>query len=163
MERVIAILEQVARPGISQVIEYIRKSNYATARCGEHHKYKGGLVDHSLEVYEIMKRDNPKLSEESIIICSLFHDLGKARLRGWNFEGHHPERAIAILKRCGFELTEQEAFAIRYHHRKSLDAFTHPYRNAVTKADMESTAAWKRKHGKLTLTDALYELIGNIL
>lgn len=163
MQRVIDLIRTVDRQGVENVIEYITKSSYATARCNKHHRYKGGLVDHSLEVYEIMKRDNTELSEESIIICSLFHDLGKARLRGWNFEGHHPERAIAILKRCGFELTEQEAFAIRYHHRKSLDAFTHPYRNAVTKADMESTAAWKRKHGKLTQTDALFELIGNIL
>ena len=163
MQRVIDLIKTVDRKGVENVIEYITKSSYATAHCNKHHRYKGGLVDHSLEVYEIMKRDNTQFSEESIIICSLFHDLGKAKLRGWSFEGEHPSRAISILARCGFELTEEEAFAIRYHHRKSVDVITHPYRRALTKADMESTAVWKRKRGKLTQQDALFELIGNIL
>ena len=63
----------------------------------------------------------------------------------------------------GFELHEEEAFAIRYHHRMSLDALSHRYRNAVTKADMESTSAWKKKHCKLRKKDTLYEFIGKLL
>lgn len=163
MERVVAILEQIDRPGIPQVIEYIRKSNYATASCGEHHKYKGGLVDHSLEVSEIMKQLNRDIPDDSISICALLHDLGKTRLRGWNFEGRHAARAIAILERCGFQLTKDEEFAIRYHHRPSPDALFHNYRNALTKADMESTANWKKKHCKPSGEDALYEFIGKLL
>ena len=54
MERIVAILEKINRPGMGQVIDYMRKSNYATARCNSHHTYKGGLVDHSLEVYNLM-------------------------------------------------------------------------------------------------------------
>lgn len=163
MKRVIDLIKTVDRPGVENVVKYMQESSFATARCYGHHKYKGGLVDHSLEVYEIMKRENPELPEESVIICALFHDLGKAKLRGWNFEGRHPSRAISILKRCGFELTKDEAFAIRNHHRKSKDARTHPYRRAVTKADMESTAAWKRANGDITTKDILCELIGKLL
>ena len=163
MQRVIDLIKTVDRKGVENVIKYLTDSNYAMARCYGHHKYKGGLVDHSLEVYEIMKRDNTQFSEESIIICSLFHDLGKARLRGWNFEGEHPSRAISILARCRFELTEEETFAIRYHHRKSVDVITHPYRRALTKADMESTAVWKRNYGKPSKGDVFCGLVSKLL
>ena len=119
MKRVIDLLAAINRPGTDKLIEYLKASNYATARCYTHHKERGGLVAHSLEIYELMKRDNPNLSEDSIAICALLHDLGKAKLHGWEFDGQHPARAIQILARCGYQLTEDEAFAIRYHHRKS--------------------------------------------
>ena len=103
------MLKRINRPGTDNLIKYLNASSYATARCYSHHKEPGGLVAHSLEVYELMKKENPNLPEESIAICALLHDLGKARLRGWEFEGQHPARAIQILNRCGYELTEDEA------------------------------------------------------
>jgi predicted hydrolase (HD superfamily) len=148
MKRVIDLLNKIDRPGTDNLINYLNASSYGTARCYSHHKERGGLVAHSLEMYELMKRDNPNLPEESLSICALLHDLGKARLRGWEFEGRHPSRAIQILERCHYELTEEEAFAIRNHHRKSCDVLTHPLRRALTKADMQSTGAWKRAHTK---------------
>lgn len=156
MERIINLVKTLNRPGMEAVVDYIENSNYATARCHAHHCYKGGLADHSIEVYEHMKREHANdMPEESIIICSLFHDLGKARRAGWEFKGYHPARSIAILERCGFELTQDEAFAIRNHHSKSKDAFTHKYRRAVTKADMNSTWEWKKMNNRVTPKDLL--------
>ena len=163
MNRVIDLLAAINRPGTDKLIEYLKASNYATARCYTHHKERGGLVAHSLEIYELMKRDNPNLSEDSIAICALLHDLGKAKLRGWEFDGQHPARAIQILARCGYQLTEDEAFAIRYHHRKSGDLFTHAYRRALPKADMQSTGNWKRAHTKPTARRALYDAFTRLL
>ena len=163
MKRVIDLLKRINRPGTDNLIEYLNASSYATARCYSHHKETGGLVAHSLEVYELMKKENPNLPEESIAICALLHDLGKARLRGWEFEGQHPARAIQILNRCGYELTEDEAFAIRYHHRKSCDVLTHTYRRALTKADMQSTGNWKRAHTKPSAKRALYDAFSQLL
>jgi HD superfamily phosphodiesterase len=163
MQRIIELLERVNRPGTDNLIKYLRESNFATARCYSHHTGRGGLVSHSLEVYENMRRNNNNIPEESTIICALLHDLGKAKLRGWEFEGYHPARAIAILERCGYELSKDEAFAIRYHHRKSVDAITHPYRSAVTKADMMSAAAWKKAHRKPRKSDAIYEMFAKML
>lgn len=54
MNRIIEIVKTLNRPDTDQVIEFLRESNYETARCNKHHKYKGGLVDHSLEVYDLM-------------------------------------------------------------------------------------------------------------
>ena len=79
MERIVAILEKINRPGMGQVIDYMRKSNYATARCNSHHTYKGGLVDHSLEVYNLMLERRGNISEESIAICAFLHDLGRVK------------------------------------------------------------------------------------
>lgn len=163
MRRIIELLKSTNRPGVNNLINYLNASNFATASCYSHHKYRGGLVDHSLEVYEGIKSLNLDIPEESIIIIALLHDLGKSRLRGWHFDGHHPARAIAILERCGFELTEDEAFAIRYHHRKSGDAFTHTHRRAVTKADMASAAAWKRSRGQFCSKDLLCEMVAKFL
>lgn len=163
MKRVIDLLKGINRPGTDNLINYLTASSYATARCYTHHKERGGLIAHSLEVYELMKRDNPELPEESMAICALLHDLGKARLRGWEFDGQHPARAIQILERCGYELTEEEAFAIRYHHRKSCDVLTHTYRRALTKADMQSTGSWKRAHSKPSAKRALYDAFSRLL
>lgn len=163
MQRIIDLIKRVNRPGVDNLIKYLHESNFASVSCRTHHTYKGGLADHSFEVYKIIKRLNLGIPEESIIVCALLHDLGKAQLKGWDFKGQHPARAIAILERCGFELHEEEAFAIRYHHRMSLDALYHRCRNALTKADMESTATWKKRFHKLRKKDSLYELVGKLL
>lgn len=157
MKRIIDLVKTINRPGVDAVVDYIENSNMATARCHGHHKNKGGLVEHVLEVYEIMKRAcSDYIPEESIIICALFHDLGKARRSGWSFNRmEHPARSIAILERCGFEFNEMEAFAIRNHHSKSRSAITHPYRRALSKADGQSTWNWKEKNNALKPRDYL--------
>lgn len=163
MKRIIDLLKTVNRPGVDNVVKYIQDSDFATARCRQHHTYKGGLVDHLLEVYEIMMREHSHLPKESIIVCALLHDLDKAKLRGWYFRGEHPACVIPILKRCGFELTEDEAFAIRNHHSPTADLITHPYRRALSDADMESTGEWRKAHCNLTGKDILLGVLRKFL
>ena len=141
MERVIALLETLKRPGTDKLIEFVRTSNYAAARCYAHHTYAGGLVDHSLEVYDLMMERRGDLPEDSIIVCALLHDLDKV-YRG----KHNPKRGIAILDKCGFELTEDERLAILEHHKKSENYFTHPLRHCLSSSDMTSTGKWKQEH-----------------
>lgn len=148
MKRAIAILEKVNRPGMDKVIEYMQKSNYATAQGGSHHTYRGGLVDHSLEVYNLMMERRGEISEESVAICAFFHDLGKTHLAGYNFRGDHghPKRAILILKKCGLDLNEDEIFAIENHEAKDFTYFTHPLRHCLSSSDMTSTGKWKQEN-----------------
>ena len=49
MDRIINILKTLDRPGTDKVIEFMEENNYKGSRCYGHHKYAGGLVDHSLE------------------------------------------------------------------------------------------------------------------
>ena len=146
MERIITILNGVKRQGIDQVIEFMRTSNYATASCYEHHKYEGGLVDHSLEVYDLMMERRGTLSEGSVAVCAFFHDLGKSEKKGLRLRGHHPKRSVAILDMCGFQLTDMERFAILHHHKKDGSYITHPLRHCLSSSDMTSTGRWKLAH-----------------
>ena len=65
-----------------------RKTAYFTvpASTRYHLNVKGGLVEHSVNVAETLLRlrDSlaPDLEQESCVICSLYHDLGKAGMPG---------------------------------------------------------------------------------
>lgn len=86
----ITILRSVNREGIDKVIDFLEKSDffYAPASSLYHGNYEGGLVEHSLNVYNIamklyedFKQLSPdrvaNLSVESVIISSLLHDVCK--------------------------------------------------------------------------------------
>ena len=87
MDRIINILKTLDRPGTDKVIEFMEENNYKGSRCYGHHKYAGGLVDHSLEVYNHMMQKSRELPKDSIIVCAFFHDLGKATKSRRQMEG----------------------------------------------------------------------------
>ena len=75
------------RPGIDKLCEKLDEIGFSTAPCsGSYHLAKeGGLAEHSLNVYKIMREDAASKmpysyrnkNYDSIIICSLLHDVGK--------------------------------------------------------------------------------------
>lgn len=85
----IQLLKSVRRPGVDALIDYLEKSDFfeAPASTIYHGSYAGGLVEHSLNVYTMLQwcvanlQDSdfelPKISEESVIIVALLHDLCK--------------------------------------------------------------------------------------
>lgn len=145
--KVLDLLSEISRPGIDKVIEFLHSSNYFTsAKCNKHHRCMNGLLMHSLEVLDIMLKSNIlNLSRESIIIVALFHDLGKATINRRKIgSGDHWFRSIAILNRCGFELTEQEYSAILNHHPgknpvKLVKAVSNPLQCLLHYGDCNST------------------------
>ena len=84
--------EKITREGADQLLEWLEKSDFFTAPASTIHHLarKGGLVEHSVHVYERLKKlymenltaiDEPWLSpeeEETIAICGLLHDVCKA-------------------------------------------------------------------------------------
>lgn len=85
--RFISLCESVKRPGMSEIMQWLADNDFYTAPASTryHGAYSGGLLDHSLNVYDELKRlvgvyPEVKASEESIIICSLFHDLCKVNM-----------------------------------------------------------------------------------
>ena len=142
MNRIIDILKTLDRPGTDQVIEFMQENNYSGSRCYGHHKYKGGLVDHSLEVYNHMMKNRRDLPEDSVIVCAFFHDLGKAT-KSTRKIADHEGRSIRILDKCGFQFTEQERNAILTHHK--IEGFLDdPLRKCLSQADIDSTSKWKK-------------------
>lgn len=82
------LLGTVQRDGMDKLIDFIRNSDFykAPASTKYHSSHEGGLLEHSLNVYHCLaeKRSSPvwgkvfeNVSDESIILVSLLHDLCK--------------------------------------------------------------------------------------
>lgn len=86
-ERFISLCESINRPGIDGLMKWLEENDFYTAPASTrfHGAYAGGLLDHSLNVYDELERllkayPEINVSDESKIICSLFHDLCKVNL-----------------------------------------------------------------------------------
>ena len=151
MDRIIKLVETLERPGTAEVLQYLKDSNFKDIHGGaSHHKYKGGLIDHSLEVYEAMKKktEGKGSPSDSVIVCSIFHDLGKTISQS----GHYG-KSVGILDRCGFELTEDERNAILNHHEvlpEDLNVLAPTNLGTyLKKSDMLSTGQYKFSTGRV--------------
>lgn len=83
------LMGTVERDGTDKLMEFIRKSDFYTAPASTrfHGSYEGGLLKHSLNVYDRLadkKKNDPfwkarleVVTEESIIITALLHDICK--------------------------------------------------------------------------------------
>lgn len=82
------LFQHVKREGADKLLAFIQKSDFYTAPASTryHSCHEGGLLEHSLNVYQclIAKINNPvwkpyleNLSEETLIISALCHDLCK--------------------------------------------------------------------------------------
>lgn len=173
----------ITRAGADKLLEYIDSPSsdffIAPASARFHGAYSGGLAEHSINVYECLKdylsRNRVKelygleVSEESIAIVSLLHDLCKINCYKPGFRNvkdetgtwikvptfeyddkmpyGHGEKSVYIIN--GYmRLTREEAFAIRYHMgfsgtedaRNVGTAFEmYPLAFALSTADMEAT------------------------
>ena len=149
-ERFIEIYNaNIKREGADKLLEYLTSSSSdfftAPASARFHSSYEGGLVDHSINVYECLKSylesDRAKefgfeYSDESIAIVSLLHDLCKVNVYKKGFRNVKDEKGAwqrvdtfefddklpyghgekSVYIISGYmKLTREEAFAIRYH------------------------------------------------
>ena len=149
-EKFIEIYTQnIKREGADKLLEYLTSpaSDFFTAPASArfHSSYEGGLVDHSINVYECLKSyldsDRAKdfgfeYTDESIAIVSLLHDLCKVNVYKKGFRNVKDERGMwqrvdtfefddklpyghgekSVYIISGYmKLTREEAFAIRYH------------------------------------------------
>ncbi len=149
-ERFIDIYKRyIHREGSEKLLEFLLSKNSdffdAPASARFHGSYEGGLLDHSLNVYDCLKdylsRDRVKetyhlsYTEESIAIVALLHDLCKINCykKGtrnvkengqWiqvpTFEYNdtlpYGHGEKSVYMISGYmRLTREEAFAIRYH------------------------------------------------
>ena len=88
---VITMLKSTNREGIDKLIDWMQKSDYfiAPSSSNYHCNYKGGLCEHSLNVYNVAKKLNEsilpmsekfegkQIKEDSLVISTLLHDLCK--------------------------------------------------------------------------------------
>ena len=128
-ERFKAIFQdQVNRPGADDLLEWLENAGFFTAPASTkyHGAYPGGLVEHSLRVYDFLISSPyaAGTSAESRAICALLHDVCKAEYYeqtdggGYRvndrFPFGHGEKSVYQISRFMY-LTDEEALAIRWH------------------------------------------------
>lgn len=133
----------IERRGIEELKKFLNDRDFFTAPCSTnfHLAREGGLVEHSLNVYNLLKEKveryglEQSIPLETIAICGLFHDLCKTDLyvkklkwfkeNGKWIEKHtwacedkfpygHGEKSVSILQDF-IPLTGDEKLAIRWH------------------------------------------------
>ena len=134
---------RIKREGSQELLDYIRQSDFfeAPASTKFHSAFKGGLVHHSLNVYDQLGaffdgKNNDDKRMESIAICGLLHDLCKTnyyKIEMRNVKNQlgvwvkvpyytvddqepygHGEKSVYIITQF-MKLTPEEAYAIRWH------------------------------------------------
>lgn len=143
-QQIIELLKSTKREGIENLIAFMQKSDYfkAPASTRFHGCYEGGLAEHSMKVYEILKKKVAtsvlpiEVQEESIAIIALLHDICKANyykvdyrnaknaLGVWEKVPYyavedtipygHGEKSVMMVTEY-IKLTNEEKYAIRWH------------------------------------------------
>lgn len=137
------IKDNVTRDGINAVMAFLDNSDFyiAPASTQYHNACDGGLLNHSLNVYDCLVRLNDTFNlsfkPESMAISALFHDICKTNVyvKGtrnrknalgqweavdiWEFKDSlplgHGEKSVIMLQSMGLKLTKNELFTIRWH------------------------------------------------
>ncbi len=140
-------LENITRPHAEDLLSWLVSTDFfeAPASTRFHLSRPGGLAEHSIHVYERLKRlcdaesktqDGFWVTDETVAICGLLHDICKANYYGVEMRNRknelgqwekypfyvvddqlpygHGEKSVYIIS--GFmKLTRDEAMAIRWH------------------------------------------------
>lgn len=139
-----ALLQSINRDGMDNLINFLEKTDFykAPASTRFHGDYEGGLMEHSMKVYEILKEkvkhsslDIP-VSEDTLKIIGLLHDIckvnfykvdyrnAKNELGVWEKVPYytiedtipygHGEKSVMMLSEY-IKLTSEEKYCIRWH------------------------------------------------
>ena len=141
------VANNIKRDGINDLMEFIRASDFyeAPGSTKYHNAEYGGLVEHSIEVYDNLFKlktrfDLSRYSDETLTIVALFHDLCKTNFYKESFRnvkdssgnwtkvatfvvddqfpvGHSEKSVIMLMKYI--KLTDEEIMAIRWHMETS--------------------------------------------
>ena len=143
-ERFLDLLKKVNREGIEDLISFIEKTDFFSAPASTrfHGSFEGGLVEHSLKVYDILKHkvetniEKIDVKEETIILVALLHDICKANFYKVDYRNAknalgvwekvpyytvddtipygHGEKSVMMVTEY-IKLTPEEKYSIRWH------------------------------------------------
>ena len=143
-EEFLKLLRSIQREGIEQLIAFIESTDFFTAPASTrfHGDHAGGLLEHSMKVYEILvqkvKNASIKLdvSEDTLKIVALLHDICKVNFYKIDYRNAknalgvwekvpyytvedtipygHGEKSVMMITEY-MKLTSEEKYAIRWH------------------------------------------------
>jgi hypothetical protein len=114
-QHIINLWNKVNRNGVDKLINWLNESDFfmAPASKKNHLNYPGGLAEHSLNVYECLKKKNEqfdsKYSEETITIVSLSHDFCKIDFYKINIEQITPAQTpyLRDISKADWEIYQE--------------------------------------------------------
>ena len=143
-EKFIELLKSTNREGMEELISFLEKTDFfkAPASTRFHGSYEGGLLEHSLKVYEILNHKvsnnilNLEIPDDTVKIVSLLHDIcklnfykvdyrnAKNSLGEWEKVPYytiddtipygHGEKSVMMISEY-IKLTPEEKYSIRWH------------------------------------------------
>ena len=143
-EEFIELLKSTKREGIDDIINFLERTDFfkAPASTRFHGNHEGGLLEHSMKVYEILKYKvknsvmEVNAQDDTLIIVALLHDICKANYykvdyrnakneRGeWEKVPYytvddtipygHGEKSVMMITEY-MKLTSEEKYCIRWH------------------------------------------------
>lgn len=143
-EEFLKLLRCTGRDGMEDLIAFLEKTDFfkAPASTRFHGDYEGGLLEHSMKVYEILKHkvENSfvpiEVSKDSLIIIPLLHDICKANFYKVDYRNAknefgewekvpyytvddtipygHGEKSVMMITEY-IKLTPEEKYCIRWH------------------------------------------------
>ena len=169
-EEFIELLRETNREGIEDLIDFLNKTDFfeAPASTRFHGCYKGGLLEHSMKVYEILKTKTE--DSDSVKIIALLHDICKVNFYKVDYRNAkneqgvwekvpyytiddtipygHGEKSVMMISEF-IKLTPEERYAIRWHmgFTEPKELYTtigaaykkYPIALLVHEADLEAT------------------------
>lgn len=143
-KEIIELLKSTNRSGMEDLIAFLEKSDFfkAPASTRFHGCFEGGLAEHSMKVYEILKQKVKtsvlpiEVPEESIIIIGLLHDICKVNF--YKIDYRNAKNALGVWEKVPYytvedtipyghgdksvmmiseyiKMTNEEKYAIRWH------------------------------------------------
>lgn len=129
-ERFLEICSLIKRDGIENLLDWLEKSDFYTAPASTrfHRSYPGGLLEHSLNVYDQLNRllvayPEVEVSEETVAICALFHDVCKVNVYKQSKRNKKDEITGKWVQYDSYEFDEK--FAFGGHGSKSVFIIQH--------------------------------------
>lgn len=169
-EEFIDLLRGINREGMDKLIEFLEHSDFFKAPSSTrfHGSWEGGLVEHSLKVYEILKTKTE--DSDSVKIIALLHDICKVNFYKTDYRNAkneqgvwekvpyytiedtipygHGEKSVMMISEF-IKLTPEERYAIRWHmgFTEPKELYTtigqaykkYPIALLVHEADLEAT------------------------
>lgn len=143
-EEFLELMKSVKREGMTELIAFLEKTDFFTAPASTrfHGNFEGGLLAHSMKVYEILmhKIENcimpMETTKESAILMALLHDICKVNYYKIDYRNAkneagqwekvpyytvedmipygHGEKSVMMITEY-IKLTPEEKYAIRWH------------------------------------------------
>lgn len=143
-EEFLSLLRSTNREGMEDLIDFLEKTDFykAPASTRYHGAYEGGLLEHSLSVYKILKEKvthlpiEMQINDATIIISALLHDICKVNFYKVDYRNAknsfgewekvpyytvedtipygHGEKSVMMISEY-IKLTVEEKYCIRWH------------------------------------------------